>query len=142
MKEPNTIKISANLSSVDVGYIDILIQKGISSSRTDFLHYAAKKEIDNHHSDLQKIIAEDSQEIMIDGHSADGFEVLIGRYDIDDAFLASLSQKRSVTNYYVIGQLHFNNIHDEDRLFKVIKSIKIFGKLYANDSIYNHYVGK
>lgn len=142
MKEPNTIKISANLSSVDVGYIDILIQKGIFSSRTDFLHYAAKKEIDNHRSDLKKIIAADSQTMLTDDHSVNGFEVLIGRYDIDDSFVNKLWLKQTVVNYYVIGQLHFNGIQHEDRLFKIIKSIKVFGKLYANDSIYNHYVGK
>lgn len=37
-----TAKISVNLNVVDIGYIDVLVDQGIYSNRTDFLKDAVK----------------------------------------------------------------------------------------------------
>ena len=46
-------KITINLGFVDLGHIDLLVQEGFYSNRTDFIRTAIRNQLD-HHSDAVK----------------------------------------------------------------------------------------
>ena len=47
-KAPDTEKITVNLGYVDLGQIDLMVQEGIYSNRTDFIRTAIRNQLDRH----------------------------------------------------------------------------------------------
>ncbi len=54
MPEPE--KVTINLSVVDLGQIDVLVEEGYYSSRTDFLRTAARAQLEKQNDALRQII--------------------------------------------------------------------------------------
>jgi Arc/MetJ-type ribon-helix-helix transcriptional regulator len=52
-KRADSEKITINLGYVDLGHIDLLVQEGFYSNRTDFIRTAIRNQLD-HHSDAVK----------------------------------------------------------------------------------------
>src|SRR6201999_591096 len=47
-KPPETEKITINLGYVDLGHVDLLVQDGFYSNRTDFIRTAIRNQIERH----------------------------------------------------------------------------------------------
>jgi Arc/MetJ-type ribon-helix-helix transcriptional regulator len=47
-KAGDTEKITINLGYVDLGHIDLLVQQGFYSNRTDFIRTAIRNQIERH----------------------------------------------------------------------------------------------
>jgi len=47
-KVPDTEKITVNLGYVDLGQIDLMVQEGFYSNRTDFIRTAIRNQLDRH----------------------------------------------------------------------------------------------
>ena len=47
-KAPDTEKITVNLGYVDLGQIDLMVQEGFYSNRTDFIRTAIRNQLDQH----------------------------------------------------------------------------------------------
>ena len=45
---PDTEKITINLGPVDLGRIDLLVQQGVYSNRTDLIRTAVRNQLDRH----------------------------------------------------------------------------------------------
>ena len=43
-----TEKITINMSVVELGKVDLLVQEGLYSNRTDFIRTAVRNQIENH----------------------------------------------------------------------------------------------
>ena len=56
-KESETEKITINLGFVDLGHIDLLVQDGFYSNRTDFIRTAIRNQIVAHGEVLKKSVA-------------------------------------------------------------------------------------
>src|ERR1700752_1730461 len=56
-KLPDTEKITINLGYVDLGQIDLLVQEGFYSNRTDFIRTAIRNQLDRHDTAVKKSIA-------------------------------------------------------------------------------------
>lgn len=50
-------KITINLGYVDLGQIDLLVQEGFYSNRTDFIRTAIRNQIDRHNEALKQSVA-------------------------------------------------------------------------------------
>src|SRR5947199_5888431 len=55
-KPGDTEKITINLGYVDLGKIDLLVQEGSYSNRTDFIRTAIRNQIEQHASEVQQTI--------------------------------------------------------------------------------------
>src|SRR5580658_7359972 len=53
---PDTEKISFNMSVVDLGQVDLLIEQGFYSSRTDFLVAAVRNLLQSHSTTVQQAV--------------------------------------------------------------------------------------
>ena len=47
-KAPDTEKITINLGYVDLGQVDLMVQEGFYSNRTDFIRTAIRNQLDRH----------------------------------------------------------------------------------------------
>ena len=56
-KEPDSEKITINLGYVDLGQIDLLVQEGFYSNRTDFIRMAIRSQLGSHGDALKQTVA-------------------------------------------------------------------------------------
>ena len=50
-------KITINLGFVDLGHIDLLVQEGFYSNRTDFIRTAIRNQLDRHNDVVKQSVA-------------------------------------------------------------------------------------
>src|SRR4051812_25418455 len=61
-KPGDTEKITINLGYVDLGHIDLLVQEGFYSNRTDFIRTAIRNQIERHADTTKQSVARKSVE--------------------------------------------------------------------------------
>jgi Arc/MetJ-type ribon-helix-helix transcriptional regulator len=54
-KTPDSEKITINLGYVDLGQVDLLVQDGFYSNRTDFIRTAIRAQLDRHNHAAQDV---------------------------------------------------------------------------------------
>ena len=57
LKPADSEKITINLGFVDLGHIDLIVQEGFYSNRTDFIRTAIRNQLDRHTDVLRKTVA-------------------------------------------------------------------------------------
>lgn len=55
-RAPETEKVTLNLGYVDLGRIDLLVQEGFYSNRSDFIRSAIRRQIDTHAENVSRAI--------------------------------------------------------------------------------------
>jgi Arc/MetJ-type ribon-helix-helix transcriptional regulator len=55
MKETTTEKITINVNTVDLGYIDYLVDEGHYATRTEFIKTAIKAQLDKHEPERRQL---------------------------------------------------------------------------------------
>src|ERR1041384_1953903 len=69
-----TEKITINLGYVDLGHIDLLVQEGFYSNRTDFIRTAIRNQIERHADTTKQSVARKSVELGLRHYSRDDLE--------------------------------------------------------------------
>ena len=54
---PDSEKITINLGYVDLGHIDLMVQDGFYSNRTDFIRTAIRNQLDRHTDAVKQSVA-------------------------------------------------------------------------------------
>src|SRR6202167_3171819 len=62
-KPPETEKITINLGYVDLGHIDLMVQEGFYSNRTDFIRTAIRNQLERHADVVKQSTARKSLEL-------------------------------------------------------------------------------
>ena len=62
-KPGDTEKITINLGSVDLGHIDLLVQEGFYSNRTDFIRTAIRNQIERHSDVVRQAVTRKSVDL-------------------------------------------------------------------------------
>ena len=60
---PDTEKITINLGYVDLGHVDLLVQEGFYSNRTDFIRTAIRNQLSTHGEEVRKSIVRHTLEL-------------------------------------------------------------------------------
>ncbi len=55
-KVDTTEKITININTVDLGYIDLLVSEGYYATRTEFIKTSIKKQLEKHENDSKKLL--------------------------------------------------------------------------------------
>src|SRR3982750_3504772 len=56
-KPADSEKITINLGYVDLGHVDLLVQEGFYSNRTDFIRTAIRNQLDRHNDAVKQSVA-------------------------------------------------------------------------------------
>lgn len=118
---PDTEKITINMSAVDLGKVDLLVQEGLYSNRTDFIRTAIRSQLDKHNLEIQQSVARHSY--------------AIGVLSYDRSDLEKRKAKGEKLQVTIIGMLHLHDDISADLATEVVESIHVLGIFIASDAV-------
>jgi Arc/MetJ-type ribon-helix-helix transcriptional regulator len=113
----DTEKITINLSPVDLGRIDVLVEQGLYSNRTDLIRTAIRNQLDRHDVVIQDLVVRRS--------------FTLGVTILDRKTLERSAAKGEQLSLRVVGLLHINDDVEPDLAAKVIRAVNVYGVLHA-----------
>ena len=114
-KEAESEKITINLGFVDLGHIDLLVQEGFYSNRTDFIRTAIRNQVLSHGEVLKSTVARRSMVLGLQRYTRRDLENVLaageqlhihvlGLATIDDDVSAQLA-RQTIASVVVLGAL-------------------------------------
>jgi Arc/MetJ-type ribon-helix-helix transcriptional regulator len=116
-----TEKITINLSMVDLGKVDLLVQEGFYQNRTDFIRAAIRSQLDKHETAVQNSAVRNAYGMGI-------FEW--GRKDLEKA--VAKGERKS---FNVIGMLVIQDDVSPELADQAIESIRVRGSFRASKAV-------
>lgn len=120
-KFPENEKITINLGFVDLGRIDLLVQEGFYSNRSDFIRTAIRNQLDTQGDAVTKTIERHTMEL--------------GLRDYGRSELEALKERGEVLHVRVVGLARFDADVPPDLARDTIGSITVLGALQASPEI-------
>ena len=115
-KAGETEKITINLGYVDLGHIDLLVQEGFYSNRSDFIRTAIRNQLSTHGEEVKKSIVRHTLELGLRHYTREDLEAVRAageRLRIKVLGLASIAPDvtpalalASIESITVLGALH------------------------------------
>jgi Arc/MetJ-type ribon-helix-helix transcriptional regulator len=119
MPEPE--KITINVSAVDLGKIDLLVQESLYSNRTDFIRTAIRNLLDKHSLEIQQSVTRHSY--------------LIGALAYDKSDLEKRRAMGERIKMILVGVLHLASDITPELAREVIESIQVRGIFHASEEV-------
>ena len=119
MPEPE--KITINVSAVDLGKIDLLVQESLYSNRTDFIRTAIRNLLDKHSVEIQQSVTRHSY--------------LIGALAYDKSDLEKRRAMGERIKMILVGVLHLASDITPELAREVIESIQVRGIFHASEEV-------
>ena len=132
-QESYTEKVSVNVNTSTLSEIDLLVDNGYYSNRSDFINQAVRAELQRQQSITDHIVRRNEQK----AESAYGW--FIGIYGItarDVEEMHAACEQVDVNGY---GLLIIHEGCDEEKLFQVVRSINVRGRVKASAGVKAHY---
>src|SRR5580698_2351683 len=73
-KTPDTEKITVNLGYVDLGHVDLMVQEGFYSNRTDFIRTAIRNQLERHADVVKQSTARKSLDLGLRNYTRGDLE--------------------------------------------------------------------
>lgn len=115
-KVADSEKITINLGHVDLGHIDLMVQEGFFSNRTDFIRTAIRNQLERHADAVKQAVARKRVELGLRHFSREDLETLRAAgqmLDIRVLGLASIATdvtpelaRATIGSIAVLGALH------------------------------------
>lgn len=118
---PDTEKVSFNLSVVDLGQVDLLVEHGFYSGRTDFLVAAVRNQLQGHSSTLRQAVEQQSMVLGV---------AVIGREELERRVEAG-----NPLDIRVVGVLKLEDDVTPELARAAIQSVSVFGKFRARPDV-------
>ncbi len=122
-KSPDNEKITINLGYVDLGRIDLLVQEGFYSNRSDFIRTAIRNHLVTHSDAVTQSIERHTMEL--------------GLRDFTVADLEAVRSRNEVLHIKVVGLARIAADVTPDLAMSTIASITVLGALQASDAVKN-----
>lgn len=116
LKAADSEKITINLGYVDLGQVDLMVQEGFYSNRTDFIRTAIRNQLDRHADVLRQSVVRKSLDLGLRHYSRGDLETALRHGDtlqINVLGLASIAAdvtpelaRASIASVKVLGALH------------------------------------
>jgi Arc/MetJ-type ribon-helix-helix transcriptional regulator len=79
LKPAESEKITINLGHVDLGHIDLLVEEGFFSNRTDFIRTAIRNQLDRHNDAVKQSVSRHKLDIGLRRYSREDLEAARAR---------------------------------------------------------------
>jgi Arc/MetJ-type ribon-helix-helix transcriptional regulator len=113
-------KITINLGLIDLGQIDLLVNEGFYSNRTDLIRTAIRNQLNTHAEVVKQTVARKSLALGLHHYSREDLEACLKageRLQIQVLGMASIANDVSVElalatieSIFVLGALHASNV--------------------------------
>ena len=115
-KVADSEKITINLGYIDLGHVDLMVQDGFYSNRTDFIRTAIRNQLDRHADTVGRLVARKSLDLGLRHYSRTDLEAARARGEalrINVLGLASIAPdvtpelaRAAIASVTVLGALH------------------------------------
>ncbi len=122
-KQPENEKITINLGFVDLGRIDLLVQEGFYSNRSDLIRTAIRNQLESHGEVVSKSLERHTMEL--------------GLRDYTAADLEALQDAGEMLHVKVVGLARIDPGVTPELALQTIGSITVLGALQASAEIKN-----
>lgn len=117
----DTEKITINLGVVDLGKIDLLVEQGFYTNRTDFIRGAIRTNLDKHESTVQETVTRKNSVVGVLVYSASDLE--------------NRREKGVMLDIHLIGMFVLANDVTPELARGTINSIKVLGIFNAPEDV-------
>ncbi len=117
----DTEKITINMSVVDLGQVDLLVEQGFYSNRSDLIRTAIRNQLDKHADVLKETVVRKEIVVGVLVHGREGLE-----------------RKRAAgekLDINVVGMVHIAKDVTPDLARDVIRSLHVYGVLRASPAV-------
>ncbi len=126
-------KVSVNINTSTLSSIDLLVDNGYYSNRSDFINQAVRAELQRQQSVTERLIRRNERE------AEDEYSWFLGIFGITPKMIEESYEKKECMDVTGYGLLIIHEGCDEDKLFQVIRSIDVRGRVKASASVKKHY---
>jgi Arc/MetJ-type ribon-helix-helix transcriptional regulator len=120
-KAADSEKITINLGYVDLGHIDLLVQEGFYSNRTDFIRTAIRNQLDRHNDAVKQSVARRQLDLGLRQYS---------RQDLE-----ALRATGETLHIHVLGLVVIAADVSPDLARETIASVHVLGALQASPAV-------
>ena len=120
-KTAESEKITINLGHVDLGQIDLMVQEGFYSNRTDFIRTAIRNQLERHAHTVKQAVARKMVEL--------------GLRDYSRADLEAVRAAGQMLDIRVLGLARIANDVTPELARATIGSIAVLGALHASAAV-------
>src|SRR5688572_7551548 len=121
LKTADSEKITINLGFVDLGQIDLLVQEGFYSNRTDFIRTAIRNQVDRHADVVRQTVTRKS--------------VDLGLRHFSRADLEAARDARQMLDIRVLGLATIASDVTPELARATIASLTVLGSLHASAAV-------
>jgi Arc/MetJ-type ribon-helix-helix transcriptional regulator len=114
---PDTEKLTINLGVVDLGQIDLLVQEGFYSNRTDLIRTAIRNQLTLHGDEIKRTVARRM--------------LVLGLHDVCRSDLERMQAQRKMLDIQVVGLVRIADDISAKLALATIASIEVLGALHA-----------
>ena len=120
-KTGDTEKITINLGYVDLGHMDLMVQEGFYSNRTDFIRTAIRNQLERHTDAVKRSVAHKTLDLGMRHYSREDLEAV-----------RSAGQKLQI---HVLGLTSIGHDVTPELACATIESVVVLGALRASPAV-------
>jgi Arc/MetJ-type ribon-helix-helix transcriptional regulator len=120
-KPAESEKLTINLGHVDLGHIDLMVQEGFYSNRTDFIRTAIRNQLERHADSVKQAIARKN--------------VTLGLLHFSRDDLEEIRASGQMLHIRVLGLASIANDVTPELARATIQSISVLGALHASSAV-------
>jgi Arc/MetJ-type ribon-helix-helix transcriptional regulator len=120
-KVADSEKITINLGHVDLGHIDLMVQEGFYSNRTDFIRTAIRNQLERHADSVKQAVVRKKIEL--------------GLRHFSRADLETVRDAGQMLHIHVLGLASIANDVTPELARATIGSITVLGALHASSAV-------
>ncbi len=128
-----TEKVSVNINSSTLSAIDLLVDNGYYSNRSDFINQALRESLDRNQSTLNRIIEQNTK------GNPEPSNWFIGILNLSQNYLENLKAKNKKIRINGYGVLFLEKSCPDQLIYETIESIQVRGSVRCSDAVKQHY---
>lgn len=127
-------KVSVNINTSTLSSIDLLVDNGYYSNRSDFINQALRESLQKHQNTIDRIIDKKTE-----SDSASPNQWFIGVYGLEKHDIEKAKNQGRKIDISGYGVLVIDKDIEEEALFEVVRTIKVKGRVVCKKSTKEHY---
>lgn len=131
-QENYTEKVSVNINTSTLSEIDLLVDNGYYSNRSDFINQAVREALGRQRGTIDGIVRRQEERVQ----RGSWFIGVSGFTAKEIARMHAEGETVSMTGY---GVLHIDPACDREQLYQVVESIRVRGKVIAPADVKAYY---
>lgn len=127
-KMSDSEKVTINVGVIDLGHIDLLVQEGFYSNRTDLIRTAIRNQLSHHTEELKQTVARKS--------------LVLGMHHFSRADLEAVQAAGERLQIQVLGLASIDPEVSPELAIATIESVTVLGALRASSAVKTALMGR